>query len=202
MRNSYVWKSSLRLHHNQLIARKSTISSSRIDMEGHGNCVEINGGGFYKTDVKIVGRNNIMISNNAKLNFVKIIIRGNNCKVEIGEETTIGGAHMVCMGVDNSIVVGKDCMFSDGIEIWNTDTHPIFNDTGEIINESRPIVIGNHVWACKGTTILKGVKIGDNSIIGMNSLVTKDVQANTLNVGSPCREIKKGINWSRSFIDK
>lgn len=53
-----------------------------------------------------------------------------------------------------------------------------------------PIVIGKNVWIGAAVTILPGVTIGDNSIIGAGSVVTKDVPSNSVAVGAPCRVIK------------
>ena len=54
----------------------------------------------------------------------------------------------------------------------------------------KPVVIGNNVWIGASVTILPGVTIGDNAIIGAGSVVTKDIPANSVAVGSPCKVIK------------
>ena len=91
-------------------------------------------------------------------------------------------------------------MFADHVELWNTDSHPIYNEQGEIINPSCPIIIGNHVWIGKDSKVAKGVNIGNNAIIGFNSLVTKNIKSNTLNAGLPTKQIREGVNWDRRFI--
>ena len=106
------------------------------------------------------------------------------------------------MGEHNSIIIGNECMFAEDIEIWNTDSHPILDYHGKLLNPSKPIHIGNHVWCGKHSKILKGVTIGDNAIIGMQSIVTKDIFPNTLNVGIPAKVIRENINWDRHFINK
>ena len=55
---------------------------------------------------------------------------------------------------------------------------------------SRPIVIGKNVWLGAGVIVLPGVTIGENSIIGAGSVVTHDIPANQIAVGSPARGIK------------
>lgn len=87
-------------------------------------------------------------------------------------------------------------MFADGIVIWSTDTHSVIKD-GVLLNEPKSINIGNHVWCGKDVGILKGVTIGGNAVIGMRSLVTKDIRPGTQNVGSPAKEIREGIEWTR-----
>ena len=109
-----------------------------------------------------------------------------------------------CSGTgDFKAIRNKTGVFADvaeDIEIWNTDSHPIFDANGNITNISKPINIGNHVWCGKGSKILKGVSIGDNAVIGMQALVTKDIVGGTLNVGIPAKSIKENINWDRHFI--
>ena len=54
-----------------------------------------------------------------------------------------------------------------------------------------PITIGNHVWLGANVTILPGVTIGDNVVIGGGSVVTKDIPSNVIAVGNPCRVLRK-----------
>lgn len=58
------------------------------------------------------------------------------------------------------------------------------------IETAEPITIGNNVWIGGNVVILPGVTIGDNTVIGAGSVVTKDIPANVVAVGNPCREIK------------
>ena len=60
----------------------------------------------------------------------------------------------------------------------------------EGLEYTHPVTIGNNVWICTGAIILPGVTIGDNSVIGAGSVVTKDIPANSLAVGNPCRVIR------------
>ena len=56
---------------------------------------------------------------------------------------------------------------------------------------AEPITIGNDVWLGGNVTILPGVTIGDNVVIGAGSVVTKDIPSNCVAVGNPCKPIKK-----------
>ncbi len=56
---------------------------------------------------------------------------------------------------------------------------------------ARPVVIGRNVWITTNVTILPGVRIGDNSIIGAGSVVVADVPANVMAAGNPCRPIRE-----------
>lgn len=61
--------------------------------------------------------------------------------------------------------------------------------------KTKPITIGNHVWIGMNVTILKGVTIGDGAVIAAGSVVTRDIPANTLGAGVPCKVIKENIEW-------
>lgn len=84
----------------------------------------------------------------------------------------------------DNVLVGPNCAFY-------TSTHPFSAEirmSGKKM--SKPIKIGNNVWICGNVTVLPGVSIGDNSIIGAGSVVSKDIPSNVLALGIPCRVIK------------
>lgn len=185
---------------NQVSINRAILRNSSTFILGCNNSVQIKGT-LHGTCIKIYGNNNKMTLDDGCAFYNSCItVRGENCNIHIGKKTTFGSVYMVCMGKQNEINIGDECMFAENIDIWNTDSHPIINMQGEVINPSRPIYIGDHVWVGKGCKILKGVKIASNSIIGMNSLVTKNIAENTLNVGSPSTCIQKDVNWDRGFI--
>lgn len=188
---------------NTTILNQAKLKRTKIQIQGKNNSIILQQCHLEKTHIMIFGQNNqIHINPKVQINQTKIILRGNNCNITIGRSSTFGGAYMVCMGTNNSIVIGNECMFAENIEIWNSDSHPIYDSQGNITNPSSPIHIGNHVWCGKGCKILKGVTIGENAIIGMEALVTKDIAANTLNVGIPAHSVRNNINWDRCFISE
>lgn len=188
---------------NLINLTNSNLEYSQIIIRGKNNNTNIQGN-HSRIKIYIHGENNsLYIDKRTSLILSEITIRGKACKVQIGENTTFGkNCCLVCMGDKNQIFIGKQCMFAENIDIWNTDSHPILNTEGQIINHSKPISIGNHVWIGKYSKILKGTIIEDNSIVGMSTLVTNHIIHNTLNVGTPNRCIKKDINWDRNFINQ
>ena len=179
---------------------KVDIRNTVILVKGSNNKIDCNNTYIDKSSITITGDNNcVSISEGVEMRNATIIIRGNGCILEIGKNTTFGGIRIVNVGKNNKISIGESCMFSDNIEVWASDTHPIFNKHGEWINKERPISIGNGVWVGSRVSILKGVKIGEGSIIGMGSLVTKDISHHTIAAGSPSRELVDGVSWRLDY---
>ena len=173
--------------------------------------------GFY---ISIYGNNNrIEIGSNCSLKNSSIVISGDNNSITIGSEVRFMGPSTICMEGDSilkignktrirgvqfvirngSIEMGEDCMTSYGVLIRNHDSHKIFKveDMNKPINPPKDIHIGNHVWLCENSTILKNVHIGDHSIVGFGSVGTKDCASNSIVAGNPATIVKQGITWSK-----
>lgn len=186
---------------NIIKIHNSKVTKTSFSFSGNNNSVIFSDkANIYYTNINVVGDNNI-ISFNGCSGIISLILRGNNCNVTIGKNSTMETCYMVCMGQENSITIGNDCMFSGNVEIWNSDTHLITDMEGHGINQSKPIIIGNHVWLGKGVKVLKGVNIGHNSVIGMGSIVTKNIMDNSIAAGNPARIIKNNIKWEKGFIN-
>ena len=91
-------------------------------------------------------------------------------------------------------------MFAEGIEIWASDTHPVYKE-GVTINPSRPVEIQEHVWLGTNVMVLKGTVIGEGAIVGMGSLVKGVVPKRSMVVGNPARVVKTDIDWDKKAID-
>lgn len=128
-----------------------------------------------------------------------------NSSLVIKKECSIESCRFAMANESNlSITIGEDCMLSSNIVFRATDGHAIFelNDK-KVINSTKPIVIGNHVWVGSGVLIMKGTKVLNNSVIGTKSLVTKEFsEGNVVIAGTPAKIVKRYINWDRKYIDK
>lgn len=104
-------------------------------------------------------------------------MEGNGIHITIGKNTSLtNDIHVNAQEDDMSIEIGENCMFSNHIIIRTSDSHPIYSlDSNQRINKSKPIRIGNHFWVAPCSEIMKGVTIGDGTIIGSQTMVTKDV---------------------------
>ena len=107
-----------------------------------------------------------------------------NAVIEIGDHcgfsgTTIGSFEMVTIG--NHVLCGANTVITD------SDWHLDDPRSGPI----KPVMIHDHVWIGTGSMIMKGVTIGENSIIGAGSVVVKDIPANVIAAGNPCKVIRE-----------
>lgn len=87
------------------------------------------------------------------------------------------------------VTIGSNVMFGPNVMI-STATHPIDAIERRSTESGSPITIGNDVWLGGNVSVLSGVNIGDNCVIGAGSVVTKDIPANSVAVGNPCKVIR------------
>ena len=149
----------------------------------------------------ILGRNaHIVIGNNFKINSGSanpigrnqrsLIYVGKSANVKIGNNVGMSSVAIVCQ---QSITIGDNVRIGGNTVIYDTDFHSLNSIERTAIPENKnnikkkQIIIGNNVFIGGHCTILKGVQIGDNSIIGAGSVVTKSVPSNEIWGGNPVK---------------
>lgn len=175
------------------------------DIIGRNNRIDIMHKAFLdSTEIHIWGHNNrIVIQESVRIGKgCSFYMEGNNISIIIGRGTTFTeSCHFNAQENNVSIIVGEDCMFSNQIIVRTSDSHPIYSlRTKERINPAKSITIGNHVWIAPNTVVMKGANIGDGSIIGSRTIVSKGIPANCLAVGMPAKVVKEDIMWSREDL--
>lgn len=116
----------------------------------------------------------------------------------IGDNVVIG---MNCTFVDNQeIHIGNQVMIASNVQIY-TASHPVLpkerlvpdwkeRGTTFFRTYARPVVIRDNAWIGGGCIILPGVTVGENSVVGAGSVVTRDVPDNCVAAGNPCRVLR------------
>lgn len=138
---------------------------------------------------------------------------GERCYIEPPLRTNFGGRHVhfgndvyanfnLTLVDDTHIYVGDNTMFGPNVTVA-TAGHPILPELREKMYQyNMPVHIGKNCWIGAGALILPGVTIGDNTVIGAGSVVTKDIPANSVAVGNPCRVLRPIGERDREYYFK
>lgn len=177
----------------------------RKDIVGHNNYIYIGENTtLHNSSVRIRGDNNQLVIEDGCYvgDNCSFWMEGNDIVIHIKKGTTITyGVHFCAQENNTKIVIGSDCMLSNTIAIRTSDSHPIYDiKTNTRLNNASNVIIGSHVWIAPNVKIMKGVTIGDNSIIGTDTIVTKQIPQNVLAVGHPAKVVKTGIKWTRERL--
>ena len=152
-------------------------------------CFKASGRNYFKK-----GCFNLAKSAKFELKEKNVLDRGFD--IEVKGHLTIGARNyfnknvkIVCF---DKISIGDDCLIADSVHIYDHDHR--YEDTTKLISDQgyvmAPVVIGNNVWLGAKVTVLKGATIGDGTIVGANSVVTRDLPANLICAGIPAKVIK------------
>lgn len=94
------------------------------------------------------------------------------------------------------IVIGKNVTLGWNVNIRDNDGHVVIDESTGTRSESKEVVIGDHVWLCAYTDVLKGVTIPDESVVAYRSLVTKGFDKTGILIGgAPAKILKENIRW-------
>ncbi len=138
---------------------------------------------------------------------------GEDCYIEPPFHSNWGGHHVhfgksvyanfgLTMVDDTYIYVGDYTMFGPNVVVA-TAGHPILPELREKAYQyNMPVHIGRNCWIGAGAIILPGVTIGDNTVIGAGSVVTKDIPANVVAVGNPCKVLREIGEHDKEFYFK
>lgn len=201
-----------------------TITSLNNYNDEMGNTIEVGEGAKCSTlKLKFMERNSkVILGDNVNLTNSDITLGNNSTlrvesnsilkgKISIGynSSVTIGRGLRVTSSLyiraveSTNVIIGDECLIATDVVIRTNDGHPIYDTkSGERLNKSQDINIGNHVWLADEAVILKGVKIGDGSVIAMRSVVTKDIKGKAIAAGIPARVIKEDCTWEYDVKSK
>lgn len=138
---------------------------------------------------------------------------GEGCYIEPPLHSNFGGRHVhfgknvyanfnLTLVDDTHIYVGDHTMIGPNVTIASAG-HPILPELREKGYQfNMPVHIGKNCWIGAGVIIVPGINIEDNTVIGAGSIVTKDIPANSVAVGNPCRVIREINDRDREYYFK
>jgi acetyltransferase-like isoleucine patch superfamily enzyme len=151
----------------------------------------------------------LLIARRGEIRFGRFVWIGDGTKirchegsVEIGAKTVMG--QECTISAYQHVRIGEQCVIADRAMFIDFD-HGVVEVERPIRVQGiykRDVEVGSNVWIGYGACVLRGVKVGDNAVIGTNSVVTKDVPANAVVAGIPARVIRmreapRELRWSR-----
>lgn len=144
-------------------------------------------GVLIKGTLKLSNKVKVKISSGTRLGK-KVSISGSG-QVTIGRNAFLNGCWMGCV---QSITIGDECLISDCF-LQDTDYHnlePHLRHYPPGSKASAPIVLDRNVWVGARSTVMKGVHIGQDSVIGLGSVIRKSVPAGVVVIGNPQQIVK------------
>ena len=200
--NHKPFNNKFKLRGNSLVC-KSLLTKCTFDINGKNNKIIIEEGcNLNKCKFIVQGNSNtVYIKKNTHARYAEFYIEDDNNSICVDEATYFAGKiHLACIE-GCTITIGKDCLFSSEIVIRTGDSHSITDLSGNRINQSKNVQIGDHVWVGHKVSINKGVKIASNSVVGTGAIVTREFNnGNVVIAGNPAKTVKENINWDSKRI--
>lgn len=148
----------------------------------------------------LVGKGNVVIKGSATVGYfpspfffntyAHFDLRQNNARIEIGNGTILNN-NPTLIADGATISIGSYCFIGLNFTIMTSDAHNLHPAKRQSSDFPRiAVTIGNNVFIGSNVTVLKGVEIGDNSVIGSGSMVIDSIPPNVIAAGVPCKIIK------------
>lgn len=150
---------------------------------------------FLKNRGKIKFGSNLKFNSGLRFNpiggdsRINLIVK-KNARLVIGNNCGMSNCSIFC---STKISIGNNVMIGGSVKIWDTDFHSIYPEIRRTPHDhgiSREIIINDNVFIGAFAIVLKGVTIGENSVIAAGSIVSKDIPPNEIWGGIPCKKIK------------
>jgi len=172
---------------NRIVVQGTSAKSTlHIGISGHGNHIRIGA----ESEIKGLG---ILCGNH---------VPSHRVQVEIGDEFTIeSGGRFYLYNSGNQVKIGARCMFSSGVTLrCGESPHLLFDkDSGDYLDQSEGVFIGDHVWVGEGAYLTKAVSIGDESVVGARAVVTRRfAHTHVALAGNPARVVRENLQWIRN----
>jgi acetyltransferase-like isoleucine patch superfamily enzyme len=136
-----------------------------------------------------IGKNVIIVAADGyRTNLSSLKMGGREGRITIGDNVLIMNGVRVSSA--SSITIGDGCMLANHCYLTDADWHDI-HDRTSAPGGTRPIVLERGAWVGDSAIVCKGVRVGENSIIGAGAVVTRDVPPNAVVAGNPARVVKR-----------
>jgi acetyltransferase-like isoleucine patch superfamily enzyme len=136
-----------------------------------------------------LGKNVVIVgADGCRTNLTTISYHGQEGSIIIGDNVLVMNG--VRISSASRVEIGDDCMLANFCYITDADWHDIYDRTSSP-GGTAPVILEKGVWIGDSAIICKGVRIGENSVVGAGSVVRKDVPANVVVIGNPAQVVKE-----------
>jgi len=186
------------------LSNNSYIKDSTIILRNN-NEINIGSNSFIQDcKIDLFDNSKLTVGSNARLNTYQglktcFIYMLPASTLEIGSFVTFWYGYQIHLSAKHKIIIKDDCMFSCNVSLLSGEGHPIFNSQSKkLLNRTRNIDIGEHVWVGENVFIKSPCLIKSGSLIACNSLAVGNFPNNCILGGSPASVIKENITWDRN----
>ncbi len=183
--------------------KSSLENGSFVTFNGKGNILYVEDGvRVSNSQIKFNSDNAVVyLSKSRSLYYVDISANRDAC-VFIGKNNYINGRVLIITSERKNIIIGDEGLISFGVCMRTADPHLIYScETKKRINESKSVLIGDHVWIGQNVLVLKGTVMGSGSILGGGSVITnKSIPSNASAAGNSARIISENVFFSKECV--
>lgn len=175
--------------------------NGRIELRGDGNSIAIGAPAqSHSLHIGLGSRSQVVIGPHCLLGHL-LIHTEDSAEVVIGGASAFNGFVRFLLHEAGRIAIGEFCLFGGDVDVTISDMHSILDaSSGQRLNPAGNVTLGHRVWVGQRSTILKGVTISNDAIIGAGAVVTRDVPANCVAAGNPARVVRKGVTWRPELL--
>jgi acetyltransferase-like isoleucine patch superfamily enzyme len=146
---------------------------------------------YFHGDIHIFLEENVTVHSRSSFSAASIFEKPS---LYVGSNTYLGPG--LSIGVAKEISIGSSCFIASNISISDNDGHPLdplSRAKGDPVDKKDilPVKIGNFVWIGEGAIVLKGVSIGEGSVVAARSVVVRDIESYCVVAGNPATTIKR-----------
>jgi acetyltransferase-like isoleucine patch superfamily enzyme len=185
---------------NVLDLGKARLHGARIEIRGNDNLIRVHPTcKLVNVSFRLLGDGlRVELDERVKISrWGEFLLMGRDAEIRLGHHTTVEGARFIAHG-GTKLEVGPDCMLAYDVEVRTSDEHSILDaSSAERINPDASVSIGEHVWFGARSVVLKGVSIGNDSVIATGSIVSRDIGTGVVAGGIPAKKLRDGVTWDR-----
>lgn len=183
---------------NKVVCKSENPGVIDVLFRGSNNEISINEGGSVKYVFAQFENDGGRVEIDACRGFTATILASQNCKVKIGKGVSTTSKVVIVTAESTNVHIGSDCMIAEDVLIRTDDGHAIYDvRTGDRVNKSKNIYVGDHVWIGREALLLGGATIGSGSVVGTRTIAKGKYPNNCVIAGSPARVTRRDIAWER-----